>query len=1054
MGTVNIVSASAGSGKTYNMAYNYIRNLIEQPTQYRNLLAVTFTNKATEELKQRILLYLHSLACGTKEDFEAKLVADLGFDKATIRKRAAESRNYILHDYNNFSILTIDKFFQRVMRAFIKELGIDLNFNLELQTESLVSQAADRMLDELSADEELRHWVMGFVSENIDEGSGWNIKKSITSLGSELFKEEYRNAAITSKEKPTLKKIIRHYHTEANKLTDAIQAKAKEFVAIMDQHALTVGDFKRGYSGSVASFVQKIASGCIATPSATAANCLTDDSQWCSASSRQRTTIIHLIPCLRPILAAILELLPKVIKAENTANILSKHYRDFALLADLRSRIDAICKEDGILPISDVNDLITKLIANNDAPFIYEKVGNRFTHFMIDEFQDTSRGQWNNFVPLLKNAVAQSAKSPVMLVGDVKQSIYRWRGGDWSLLARDVRKEFDKVIGDPLSKNYRSTTKVVQFNNDLMHLVASQISKRIKCTLPSDPSLLNPQLAEQLSHTISEAYKHLTQQPHDKSGSGYVSALYYELDNEKQHPVIKRIEDLQSRGFRAKDIAILVRTNKEAKLMANALLDHKAASPNSQYTFDFISQDALEIGSAPEARFVVACLTLSTNLNDSLSRATFNDYFGLPFEQPLATDDTDFIQTISLLQPEEAFNEIMLHYGHKFSAQATPYLQALHNTIIDFCGRKIADTTLWLEWWNENGCKKYIALPQEANAITIATIHKSKGLGYTAVILPYCRWELGSKTNSIVWAKPNSPIADNITKFPLEFNSHMAVSEFSESYHIENTMAHVDALNMLYVAVTRAEQELHVMIPASTRGDNIGTLMMEYIKTLRCLTQDSDPDKKQEKEQLFGGTLYDFGELANFNPEEKEKDKKQHKILSESTFATYAPAGKIAVSYDHQRYDNDSVGNGLSPRNQGTLLHRIFEQAATLDDVYNSLGLLAMDGQIAADEITELNTTIDRTITNNHQVAEWFNGSWSEVLNEREIIHQGKIYRPDRVMVQGNEAVIVDYKFGLQENENYNNKIELYANLLSEMGYQKIRGYIWYVTTERVVQVV
>ena len=208
MGQVNVVSASAGSGKTYNMAYSYILTLIDQPTRYRNLLAVTFTNKATDELKQRILQHLNKLSQGTNGDFEAKLMHDLRLDSATVRNRAAEARNYILHDYNNFSILTIDKFFQRVMRAFIKELGKDLNFNLELQTDTLLGQAADRMLDELSTDEQLRQWVMALIGENIEEGASWNIKGTLTTLGKELFREEYRSAAISTKDKAELQKIV------------------------------------------------------------------------------------------------------------------------------------------------------------------------------------------------------------------------------------------------------------------------------------------------------------------------------------------------------------------------------------------------------------------------------------------------------------------------------------------------------------------------------------------------------------------------------------------------------------------------------------------------------------------------------------------------------------------------------------------------------------------------------------------------------------------------------------------------------------------------------
>lgn len=1039
MGQVNVVSASAGSGKTYNMAYRYILSLIDQPTRYRHLLAVTFTNKATDELKGRILQFLNKLACGEKADFEAKLMKDLRLDGATIRSRATEARNNILHDYNNFSILTIDKFFQRVMRAFIKELGKDLNFNLELQTDSLLGQAADRMLDELSTDEQLRNWVMALIGENIEEGASWNIKGTLTTLGQELFKEEYRTAAITTKHKAELKKIVDTANATAMREVNKFKALGAKFVAAMNSEGFKATDFKGG-SRSFVHYIQKVAAGFTEAPSNTVIKASADSGEWYTAKSPRRSDLSAFAERMRPTLEEIVATQPEVAKADNTATLLSSKYREFALLADLRSRIDAICKEEGILPISDVNDLITKLIADNDAPFIYEKVGNKFSHFMIDEFQDTSRGQWNNFVPLLHNAIAQEEGAPVMLVGDVKQSIYRWRGGDWSLLARDVNRTFDRVKNSSLLENFRSTEQVVRFNNKLIEHAVESVSEMIQSSLPTDPDLLSPSLAAQLGNTIREAYSDYVQEPRDTSGSGLVTVLEYE-DEQEVHPVIRRIEDLQRRGFKAKDIAILVRRNSEAKDMATLLLEYKTAHPDSPYIYDIITQDALEVGASPDVRFVVALLSLAINPTDTLARATYNDHFGHPFEQPIEEGESQFIHSLSLMQPEEAFNEIMLHYAAEFSEQAVPYLQALHNSIISYCSRKIADTALWLQWWNESGSTKSIVLPSEADAISIVTIHKSKGLGFQAVVIPYCNWTMSPKSNAIYWGTPNKPLSEQITKFPLPFSAKMAQSAFSESYHNEVTMAYIDALNMLYVAVTRAKHELHIMVPTAPGAKSVGTLVLGAVSALT-------PTNSED----FGGKLYSFGTDADYVPKkDKEED---HKTLSESTFATFSPVGKIAVSYDHQRYDADSNGTQLSPREHGTLLHRCFEQATTLEDIYTAVGQAVADGQISAAEGDDLRHTIEQTLEQHSQIAEWFDGSWSEVLNEREIISNGKIYRPDRVMTHGKRAVVVDYKFGLSEAAKYERQIRNYARLLGQMGYSPVEGYIWYIATGQLVKVV
>ena len=439
MGRVDILSASAGSGKTYRLAYSYIKTLLAEPNNYRHILAVTFTNKATDELKGRILAQLNLLAKGERSDFDHDLRRE-GYTMSEVARNAAEARNLILHDYNNFAVMTIDKFFQRVMRAFIKELGVELSFNLELQTDSLLEQAAERMLEEVAEDKDLYRWIMEYIGENISDGASWNIKSAIVELGEQLFKEEYKHARISSKDKPELEKLVAAAYAKATTLKKSYQYEGGRFVALMDSNGLSAEDFKGGARSSVATFAQKVARGEIAEPKTSVTNALSKG-EWHKAGKSDAYARIDAIKDeLHEIVSNLAELYPNVIEAENSRKILAEHYRDFALLADLRTRIDTLCSEGDILPISDVSELIAELVKDNDAPFIYEKSGNRYDYFMIDEFQDTSTMQWRNFTPLLHNALAQSAGSPVLLVGDVKQSIYRWRGGDWSLLAEGVER--------------------------------------------------------------------------------------------------------------------------------------------------------------------------------------------------------------------------------------------------------------------------------------------------------------------------------------------------------------------------------------------------------------------------------------------------------------------------------------------------------------------------------------------------------------------------------------------------------------------------------------
>jgi len=1030
MGRIDILSASAGSGKTYRLAFSYIKTLLAEPNNYRHILAVTFTNKATDELKSRILVQLNLLARGSRSDFDEDLRRE-GYDLEQVRKSAADARSLILHDYNNFAVMTIDKFFQRVMRAFVKEIGVELNFNLELQTDSLLEQAADRMLDEVAGDRNLYAWIMDYIGENISEGSSWNIKGAIVALGKELFGEEYRHSRITSKEKPELERLASEATAKAKALTKEYRAAAKQFITLMDDNALCVSDFKGGTRSSVARFIEKVAGGSLERPNKAALAAI-NDGEWHKAGAGGANGRIDAIADrLGEIVARMVELYPKMIVAENTRKVITAHYRDFALLADLRTRIDDICAEEDILPISDVGELIAELVADNDAPFIYEKSGNRYDYFMIDEFQDTSTQQWHNFTPLLHNALAQSAGSPVLLVGDVKQSIYRWRGGDWTLLSRGVEEEFADVHYEPLDVNRRSAHNVVEFNNNLTLAAYQDVTRSISALLEEAHAAghITAELAAKLKGMPEEAYKDYRQRVKPNAEEGYVTTLAYDKKNTAPHPAIARIEKLQSRGYRASDIAVLVRTNREARAIAAEILEYKnSPERDPRYTFDVVTQEALAINSSPAVRFVVACMKVSLLPDDRLSLALYNDYFSRPFEERLSPDEEEFLLSLAMLHPEEVFNEILLHFPTCASKNEVPYLQALHSQIIDFCAGNIADTALFVKWWEEKGSNASVQLPQDADAITIITIHKSKGLGFKAVIVPYCNWSLRPLNGSTLWAAPNNPLSEKIAKFPTSFNKSMAESAFSHSYYTELTLSAIDSLNTLYVAITRAKEELHLMVPTDAGATTVGGILL----SVAGIKED--------------GECYEQGV-----PEEHTSAAPTPASIS--TFMTHSPSEKIAVRYTHQRYDEESRGESLSPRDYGVMMHKVMERAFSREDMERSLELLVTDGVISSDERRQVQQKIESAMQN-ELVAGWFDGTWESVRGEREIIYAGRQWRPDRVMIRGEEAVVVDYKFGLSTPASHRKQIECYVDLLRQMGYRRVSGYLWYITAQRIEQVV
>ena len=518
-----ILNASAGSGKTYQLAYKYVHDVIERPESYSAILAVTFTNKATEEMKTRILKEINTLASGQRSGYMSLLRRETGLDEAEIRRRARTARTRILHNYSRFTVLTIDRFFQRILRAFIKELGIDLNYNIELETASVLTKSADALVEQITSDPELQRWLTDFVQERIDDGAKWDIRDGILALGDELFKERNRDALAAAGDKETLVRLVNEATTRSAASKRHFQAIGKQAVERMNQTGVTPESFKGGRN-SFAQIFRKVAAGEIVPPTKTVRTCSLSTDGWCTKTAPP--AVVAAAALLQPLLAELCTFYDEHVRLWNTAELLRENYRSFALLTDLYAKVRELCDEQNVLFLSETKQILSKFIGRNDAPFIYEKVGNRFERFMIDEFQDTSVKEWQNFLPLLHNAMAQSEQTSVLLVGDIKQSIYRWRGGDWKILHSGAVKALgaDNVEVKPLEENWRSLRGIVNFNNLLIDRVVETDSAALCGTLDegvAKGAIAQP-LAAQLGRTLAEAYASHTQRPCKQSrNEGY-----------------------------------------------------------------------------------------------------------------------------------------------------------------------------------------------------------------------------------------------------------------------------------------------------------------------------------------------------------------------------------------------------------------------------------------------------------------------------------------------------------------------------------------------------
>ena len=1070
MGKARILTASAGAGKTYQLAYKYVSDVIERPWFYRHILAVTFTNKATEEMKSRILGEINALAQGEQTPYLNDLLRDFPqFDARDIRDRAAEARSLILHDYSRFTVLTIDKFFQRIIRAFLKELNLDLNYNIEIETDTVLDRSVDQLIESITSDEELKQWLIDFARERIAENVKWDVRDSIKMIGAELFSEAGEDFS-KKISKATLDERMKAATARNCAIEQQMIKVARRAQEVMAEHGLIASDFKNG-SRSFANYFNVAATGFV-EPTTAARNAAADASLWATKSSPRRTDIEAVIPELQPLLRELCSIYDKNVRRYNATRLFRETYRSYALLTDLYTKMDTGCSEDGAVLLSQTKNILSEFIEKNDAPFIYEKVGNRYEHFMIDEFQDTSLKEWRNFLPLLQNSLAQSEHTPVLIVGDVKQSIYRWRGGDWQILARKVAENLgqDNIEERSLIENRRSLPLIVQFNNALIGRIVERDSQTLSTMLAAaaNEGALSQGEADELSSLLSNAYRGHSQRPMRKSQhEGYISITRFGIEKQKgekpEPPVINCIERVLSAGYRPSDIMILTRNKDEGKRIATMLLDY-TGSDEARFRFDVITQDALTVSYDPVSGFIIACMRLAINPKDDLSRLTINKYLAergvdRALDAELNNEEQEFFARMRSTSPEEAFEQIVIRYELNRIPEAVAYIQALHELVVSFCVNRVADIPLFLRWWDEKGYKTALSSQENTQAIEISTIHKSKGLERKVVILPYCSWKMEPKTNSPIWADSDGTEFEGLGRLPLRYKGDMATSDFSADYYRESVSSHIDNVNLLYVALTRAKEQLYIMYPASAASTTVGALINASIEVddqaarLHAKPEESERELEGEIGALDNCQLIEFGEFNGPEPSDSKQRAQQTERVILSDYPTRDTSSQLRLRLPMQRYFEQDGEVHLTPRNFGVAMHKVFEQATSTEDIFAAIDNMQRNSLLSDEECARLHEMIDEAMRN-PQIAEWFDDKWSEVRNEHSIIvPDGGTYRPDRVMINEERTVVVDYKFGMEQKGSYSRQIAHYCKLLRQMGYQQVEGYIWYIALGEVVAV-
>lgn len=822
---INIFKASAGSGKTHTLSKTYLDLLLkaDSKTAYRNILAVTFTNKATEEMKERIL-------------------RDLAEEGKT-NPRAREILINLLHDYGSFSVSTIDKFFQQALRAFSRELGSSGNYQIELDKASLTKEAMDRVLDDLTEkDKDLLGWFTKQLETALDNGESFHLESSLYEMAEEFGdvneKFTYDKKKLTEL-KARCKEIVDTFHKDVyeNALCIDTTTWGKTAAKGLAQYAGAQTKYKDSVKAANATTLAKLA-----------------ETAGCEA------------------MYALMNPQGRRWKEYRTARMVEKVIFTLGLAEEFYSKLAIIEEEKGVISLDESTSLLRDIIDGSDAPFIYEKLGVRFNHFLLDEFQDTSVVQWENFKPLLANSVSEGYSN--IIVGDVKQSIYRWRNSDWNLLDKEIEENFKgKVEVITLKENWRSTQSIVDFNNEFFTFAADNLG-------------------------LSTIYADVKQEVKvEDSQEGCVTVDFCEDELEM---IDGYIEQAVAAGAKMSDMAILLRTNGEGKKVAEYLLSKG---------YSVISDDSLDLKSSLIIRKIVSYLHSLCNNSDSL-----NTYLSESLE---IDSEREYHSLLDLV--DGVIKDLSETHPDEIKGQ-TLFIQSFMDDILEWTSIHGNDLRQYLKHWEES--KIAISSPNDPNAIRITTVHKSKGLAFPIVIFPFAE-KVGLFKEDTLWCHLDSDaeMGESFNSiFPVVLGKSSGDSFFSESLKNEMEMQRIDNLNIFYVCLTRARKEMHIIAKNPPKS---------------LIDGKSSPNDLSQLLYLYcEQNGYTFGSPYRWNEASKKKDSEIEEFDAE--YETYgmnpeACSRRFVASSDAWDYFSEE-GIGQSKRLRGIEQHALLSRIRTSDD--------------------------------------------------------------------------------------------------------------------------
>lgn len=1085
---LTVYKASAGSGKTFTLAREYMTLVIDNPYAYRTILAVTFTNKATEEMKLRILGQLYGIAHHLPEsDQYLKQIHEAlpHLSESQIRKNAEAALRLLIHNYNYFHVQTIDTFFQSVLRNLARELDLTANLRIGLNDYQVEQQAVDELIESLEDTDKLLFWIMEYIKENIADDKGWNVIGQIKSFGEHIFRDYYKENADKLSERMAedgffegFKEKMKNIKKKAKEQFDEIAAS---FFDALEEGGYSADDLS-GKTRGIWSYFNKIKNGKYSDDdllNLTFTKCMESPDNWVKKADVKNHTDLYqqVSSVLYPILQFSEQHRPTLVKMYKSADLTVKHLNQLRLLGSIDKKVRTMNQEANRFLLSDTQTLLHSLIQDSDSTFIFEKIGTQLNHVMIDEFQDTSTIQWKNFKVLLEETMSREDAGN-LIVGDVKQSIYRWRSGDWRLL-NNIESEFinpkKQLDIETLDTNYRSDRNVIDFNNAFFVEAAKQEYKNLKEAMPEE--------AQQLLNAYADVEQKV---PANKRAQGYVEIKLLKTQEDEDTAdestdkgkgermmqlCLETVDKLVARGVPTNKIAILVRNNQTIQDIAEYFMNHS--------DYEMVSDEAFRLDASQAVQTLVTALHYLMHPNDDIARATLLKYALTYLDSEelvnqLTSNRQEYLEIPLLDLTERLFTEFRLGEVEDMKAQSS-YVCAFYDKLNAFLADNSSDIEAFLQEWDANLHGKSIHC-DGTDGIRLLTIHKSKGLEYDHVIMPYCDWQL-EKSNTI-WCTPQEEPYNELPLVPVDFSAgQMKQSIYEPDYHHEHLQNMVDNLNLLYVAFTRAGHNLYVFGKRATQNyrSSIIELSLDQVAEKLKKAQESISPLAEDKEvpvEIHGlGTdsktsdiVFTYGEP--YIP--KQKVVMEMKLNSNVfTLPSEMMETEIIVSSKMPEFKQSNKSRDLIVGDEeeeqqkyyikmGTVLHSLFSTIRTHDDIDGALKQLELDGVLYDENISkEKVREMIRKRLESDKVNDWFSDRW-EIFNECSIISMNKgkmeVHRPDRVMKDENETIVVDFKFGKPRQE-YHDQVKGYMDLLSGMGHPNVKGYLWYVYPNKIVEV-